>query len=360
MGETGPLVSIVVPVYNGEKYVRTCLHMLQQQTLRDWEVIFVNDGSADNSGAVLEELAATDVRVHVYHQQNGGTARARNCGLEHVNGKFVTFMDCDDELEPEMYETLVRLIEDTGADMSVCGYYFKVEQDVGGEIKTAYLEEKTYPDCVLKSREQIREKLIDLWDKDMLHNVWNKVYRMGLIREKGLRYRDGHVYSEDRVFNRLFLENCESLAVTGKCLYYYVREHAGSTSEKYWENYFDIRRKEYIEQREHFEHMQLWNEASREYVCREFVERIAGCIENVFHAEDSLSPKEKREKIRSFITHPDVQEALQYARCRSRKMRLLLWPVRRRDTLGTYWLYKSVYLIRKRDPSLFHRLKSER
>ena len=351
----------MIPVYNGEKYVRTCLGMIRRQTLQDWEAIFVNDGSADNSGELLDELAKTDERVRVYHQKNGGTARARNCGLDHVAGEFVTFMDCDDELDPRIYETLVRLIEDTGADMSVCGYYFKIERAANYRTETAYLEEKSYPSCFLKDREQIKERLVELWDRDMLYNIWNKVYRMSLIREKGICYREGHVYSEDRVFNRAFIENCcGSMVITSECLYYYIRERVGSTSERYWDIYFNIRHKEYNEQREHFQRMGLWNDEAREYVCREFVERIAGCIENVFHAGDSLTKKQKKGKIRAFITHPDVQEALRYAKCRSRKMKLLLYPVRQENVFITYWLYKTVYMIREKDPTLFHKLKGKR
>ena len=355
-----PKLSIVIPVYNGEKYVSTCLEMIRQQTLQDWEAVFADDGSTDNSGELLDELAKTDERVKVYHQKNGGTARARNCGLDHASGQFVTFMDCDDELDPRMYETLVKLIEDTGTDMTVCGYYFKVEQAVNGEVTTAYLEDKTYPDCILKGRDQIREKLVDLWDKDMLHNVWNKVYRMSLIRKKGLRYRDGHVYSEDRVFNRLFIENCDSIAVTSQCLYYYVRERVGSTSEKYWDIYFDIRHKEYIEQQEHFQHMDLWNDEAREYVCREFVERTAGCIENIFHAENALTEKDKKARIAEVISHPDVREALKYAKCRSKKMRILVMPLELQNTGLTWLVYKVVYTVRKSNPALFHRLKGKR
>lgn len=355
-----PKLSIVIPVYNGAKYVRTCLEMIRRQTLQDWEAIFVNDGSTDNSGALLDELAQMDARVMAFHQKNGGTSRARNCGLEHAKGEFVTFMDCDDELDPQMYETLVRLIEDTGTDMAVCGYYFKVEHAAGGEAATAYLEEKSYPDCVLKSREQIREKLADLWDKDMLYNVWNKVYRMRLIREKELRYRDGHVYTEDRVFNRLFIENCDSIAVTSQCLYYYIRERMGSTSEKYRDDYFAIRHKEYMEFQTHFKTMGVWNAAAREYVSREFVERTAGCIENIFHAESALTGKDKKARIAEVISNPDVREALKYAECRSKKMRILVMPLKLQNTELTWLVYRAVYAVRKSDPVLFHKLKGKR
>ncbi len=350
-------LSIVIPVYNGSQYISSCMENLQQQTFQDWQVFFVDDGSTDSSGEALDRLAGADIRYHVIHQENGGTARARNAGLDKASGEYVTFMDVDDELDPHMYEKLVRLMDETSADMCVCGYYFKIESSDG---ENAYLEEKTYPSCVLKGEEEIRGKLVELWDRDMLSNVWNKLYRLDLIREKGLRYRDGHVYTEDRVFNRQFIENCSSIAVMGECLYYYVRERAGSTSEKYREDYFTIRHKEFQEFQTHFKKMKMWNAISREYVCREFTERIAGCIENIFHAGTTLTEKEKYRRIQAVIGHPDVRKAIRYARCRSRKMRLLVFPIRIQSTALTYAAYKTVYEVRRRNPALFHKLKSSR
>ena len=93
---------------------------------------------------------------------------------------------------------------------------------------------------------------------------------------------------------------------------------------------------------------------------REFTERTAGCIENIFHAPGEISGKEKREKIKAVITHKDVQEAVRGAQCRSRKMSLLICPVRMQSTVLTYIVYKTIYEMRKRSPVLFHKLKSRR
>lgn len=350
-------LSIVIPVYNARPYLKKCMEYLYAQTYQDWEVIFVDDGSTDGSGAILDKLIADEMRFQVVHQRNGGTARARNGGLERASGEYVTFMDCDDELNPKMYEKLVQLMDDTGADMGICGYYFKIEDAKG---HGTYLEKKSYPSCFLKGWEQIRPQYIDLWDEDMLSNVWNKIYRMDLITSKNLRYRDGHVYTEDRVFNRQFLENCQSIAVTQDCLYYYVRERTGSTSEKYRGDAFTIRHKEYKEFQAHFKTLHMWDAVSREYVCREFTERVAGCIENIFHAERKLSGKEKRLRIQEMITHPDVIEAVSRAKCRSRKMRLLVFPIKHQSVGLTYMIYCVVYRIRKSNPALFHKLKGRR
>lgn len=350
-----PKLSIVIPVYNGEKYLYSCLGNLQKQTFTDWEAIFVNDGSTDSTRDILEELAAKDKRIEIVHKKNGGTASARNAGQDKATGTYITFLDSDDELEPVMYEKLVGTMDIHNVDMAVCGYYFKVEN----KDSKNYLEKNTYPSKVLRTKDEIKEELIDLWDSDMLSNVWNKIYKMKLIKEKGLRYRDGHVYTEDRVYNRQFIENCSSMAVLEDCLYYYVRERAGSTTEKFRDNYFDIRHKEFEEFQIHFKNMGVWNEKAKEYVCREFLERIAGCIENIFHADDMPS-EEIKTRIKEIINHPDAKTAAKYAKCRSAKMRIFVWPIKRCWTGGTYLMGKLIYEIRHANPALFHKLKNNR
>jgi len=353
------LLSIIVPVFNGAKYLQNCAEFLNQQTLNSYEVIFVDDGSTDDSGILLDQIVSQNDKFKVIHKSNGGTASTRNAGLDVAVGKYVTFFDCDDELDSTIYEKMVNLIEEKNADMVTCGFYFKVEMQTGDGKQTEYLEKNTYPAALYKTRDEIREHLVEMWDSDIMSNVWNKVYRMSLIRDKKLRYRDGHVYTEDRVFNRLFLENCESIAFTDKCLYYYVRERVGSTTEKYRDDYFMIRLKEYKEFQTHFKKMGVWDEKAKEYVCREFTERIAGCVENIFHA-DKMSVRERYQKIAYVVHHKDVRVAVKYAKCRSLKMRIFVLPLKCDWVLGTYVMGNIIYVIRKCNPVLFHKLKNNR
>ncbi len=352
-----PELSIVIPVYNGGKYIQQCYEGIASQSFTDWEAIFVDDGSVDESPAILDNISCSDSKVKVIHKANGGTATARNAGLDIASGTYITFLDCDDEIKTDMYEKMVNLMNSTGADMGVCGFFFKLEKDNG---ETTYLEEKFYPTSFYKTKEEVKEHLVDMWDSDLLSNVWNKLYRMDLIREKSLRYRDGHVYTEDRVFNRQFIENCSSIAFTDECLYYYVRERVGSTTEKYRDDSFVIRNKEYNEFKAHYKTLDIWDEKSREYTSREFIERIAGCIENVFHAGKRLSTKEKYQRIKYMVQHPDTREAIQYARCRSKKMRIFVLPIKWNWTPGAYLMGFTIYAIRSKNPVLFHKLKSAR
>ncbi len=355
-----PELSIVIPVYNGEKYILKCYEGIASQTFKNWEAIFVDDGSTDNSPTILDNIAISDSKVSVIHKPNGGTATARNAGLDISNGKYITFLDCDDEIKNDIYEKMIDLMNSTHADMGVCGFFFKLEKESEELSETTYLEKKYYPTCFYKNKDEIKEHLVDMWDSDLLSNVWNKLYSMDLIREKNLRYRDGHVYTEDRVYNRQFIENCESIAFTSECLYYYVRERVGSTTEKYRDDSFLIRNKEYKEFTQHYKKLGIWNEKSREYTSREFIERIAGCIENVFHSGKKLSYKQKYEKIKYMVKYPDTREAIKYARCRSKKMRIFVLPIKWNWTLGAYIMGYTIYFIRSKNPVLFHKLKSSR
>lgn len=357
------LVTIVVPVYNGEIYIEKCVRQIQNQDYKNLEVIFVNDGSKDNSQQVCERAICYDPRFCLINKENSGTATTRNIGLDNAHGKYITFLDCDDEFDSTLISSMVAEMERNDGfepDLIVCGYYFKVERKIKGKTQTTYLEEKKYPYRFFRNFEEMRTEYIDIWDSDMFSNVWNKLYRMSTIRKYGIRYRDGHVYTEDRVFNRLYLSICQGVVILDKCLVYYIREREGSTTERYRDDSFIIRKKEYNEFKEHFKQMDIWDDKSREYTSREFIERIAGCIENVFHAGKDLKTFQKYKAIKNMISHDDCREASKYAHCRSRKMRIMARPIMANWTPGAFFWGWIIYKIRTFNPVWFHKLKGNR
>lgn len=117
-----PELSVIVPVYNAETYLRKCVSSILQQTYRDLEVILVNDGSIDSSGRIAQEIADEDARVKVINQVNQGVSSARNAGLRIAAGKYIGFVDADDLIEPTMYEILISELIDRQADLACCGY----------------------------------------------------------------------------------------------------------------------------------------------------------------------------------------------------------------------------------------------
>lgn len=137
-----PKVSVIVPVYNVENYIRKCLDSIISQTLKDIEIILVDDGSEDNSGKICDEYAEKDSRIIVIHQKNNGLSNARNTGLNIASGEYIGFVDSDDYIKSEMYSEMYQTAEKTDADMVLCNYSY----DTNGNIT----ENKNFMVCLEK------------------------------------------------------------------------------------------------------------------------------------------------------------------------------------------------------------------
>lgn len=133
-------ISIVVPIYNVEKYVKKCIESLIKQTYKNIEIILVDDGSTDNSVGIIDEYANKDPRVVAIHQENKGVSAARNAGLKVARGEYIGFVDPDDYVDCQMYEVMVNKLQTGFADLAVCGY-LKVWES-SGEIETFCLADK--------------------------------------------------------------------------------------------------------------------------------------------------------------------------------------------------------------------------
>lgn len=177
------MISVVVPVYKAEPYLRRCVDSILAQTHQDLEIILVDDGSPDNCGAICDEYAEKDSRIRVIHQQNRGLSGARNAGLEQASGDYVAFLDSDDYVDPTMYEQLLRVLREQDADIAECGYRW-IKPDV------TYDRENTGKVDVYTNLESLEK----LYFGDQLFGgisivVWNKLYRRQLL--EGLQFAQG-------------------------------------------------------------------------------------------------------------------------------------------------------------------------
>lgn len=192
-----PLVSIVVPVYNVEKYLPKCIESILTQSFTDFELILVDDGSPDNCGAICDEYARKDDRIHVIHKENGGVSGARNVALECVTGKYLTFCDSDDKYAPDWLADLLSAMEETAADM-VVGGYARVAEDgrelsrksiFAGVIDCTSLEQKV--DYCIREVLEYRQG----WE------IWTRLFRTDIIRNHNIRFcEDCQNFAEDLGF----------------------------------------------------------------------------------------------------------------------------------------------------------------
>lgn len=212
-----PRFSFIVPVYNCRQYLEECVRGILAQTVSDFEILLVDDGSADGSGELCDRLAEKDTRVRVFHKANGGAASARNVGLDKAEGGFVLFVDCDDTVEEDLLEAVEPHLSDAEC-LPVYGMSFDYRNDDGSIVKTE-LYGTAFPGS--HGVAEIAEKLPAFFEDNVLSSACNKVFPLKLLREKGLRFREHMRLYEDLEFVLRCLPCFERIQMIGRGLYHY-------------------------------------------------------------------------------------------------------------------------------------------
>ncbi|MCR5485013.1 MAG: glycosyltransferase [Clostridiales bacterium] len=214
------LITVIVPVYNVEKFLRDAVASIAAQTYQNIEIILVDDGSTDNSGKICDELKEGDDRIKVIHQKNVGLSGARNSGLDNATGKYVSFIDSDDRICPEMIETLYRGIVDNDADVSCCDLL----NIISGEPS-----KKVIKNMISGVVDYGRYDLLDFFEnhfnKEFPVNVCSRMFKLSLINELKLRFVPTQkVYAEDQLFTLCYYSAVRRAYYTPEPLYlYYIR-----------------------------------------------------------------------------------------------------------------------------------------
>lgn len=207
------LVSIIVPVYNVEKYLNRCIDSLLNQTYKNIEIILVNDGSTDSSDKICDNYSAEDTRIRVIHKKNGGLSEARNYGIEIAKGEFISFVDSDDFVSIYYIEHLIEAIKRNDSDMSVSWFYNFLDGDICEKPVT-----KIENYCKLTCKQAL-ERL--LYQNGIETSAWGKLYRTCYFQS--IRYPIGKLY-EDIPVTVSILFNCKSIAsISNKDYFYFHR-----------------------------------------------------------------------------------------------------------------------------------------
>lgn len=349
-----PLVSVVMPVYKVEAYVGRAIESVLGQTLWDWELFCVDDGSPDRSGAICEEYAARDPRITVLHRANGGAPSARNAAMEIARGRYFFFMDSDDRADPDMLESMVGLAEENRADLVIAGFF--IETHSGGGRPFVQVQSAGPVDC--SSHGAFRQNAHRLLDRNLLYPPWNKLFRASYLRERGIRFPD--TFWDDFPFNLAVIRDVERVVATPKAWYRFQRQRAESETAKYRPGMFERREEENRWLLDLYARWGTMSPEARETIARRHVERLVGCLENEASPACPRSPREKRARIRKMLAVPSARESFRHARPRSLHMRLLLLPVRMRWTWGCYLEGTLLSFVRRRFGRLFARLKASR
>ncbi len=240
--EKSPLLSIIVPVFNSEKYIAMCLKCLSAQTYSNVEIIAVNDGSTDNSANLIEEIVQQDSRVILLNQNNHGVSAARNSGIKFAHGDYITFVDADDSIDPNAYETIINRLAVSNAEAAI----YAIEHEFESEEQGKLIDLLPWDDETVLDSSRIKSELIpnmlsgSRQNKLIMGSAWRFVFRKEIGAD--LLFDEELHIQEDLVFCVQLLCRLSSLLVLNCVRYHYVK-HSNSTLEHYWPDFDDTLKK---------------------------------------------------------------------------------------------------------------------
>ncbi len=220
-----PTVSVIVPVFNAETYLKRCVDSILNQEYKDFELLLIDDGSTDGSPSICDTYAACDDRVTVVHKQNTGVSDTRNRALSMAQGTYIQFLDSDDWITPDATKLLVRSAEQSGCDMVIADFYRVVGESLShkGDIeKEGLLSREDFVDVMMEN------------PADFYYGVlWNKLFKRSIIEAHDLRMDPAISWCEDFMFNLEYLRHCKNVYALQVPIYYYVKTK-GSLVNQNW------------------------------------------------------------------------------------------------------------------------------
>lgn len=216
------MISVIVPIFNAEKYLHRCIKRILAQDYTDYELLLIDDGSIDNSATICDEFAKYDNRIRVFHKENGGVSSARNWGLDKAIGEYIMFVDSDDYMLPGMLEVMVSTLKAKSADLVVCG-----TTETGGGYWRPIAD-------VDYSINQLKENFVSLLHTELLSPPWNKIYKKEIIGSN--RFCEDISFGEDLLFNIQYLEKCENISLIKESPFYHEKENENSLVVKFNRN----------------------------------------------------------------------------------------------------------------------------
>lgn len=213
-------VSVIIPAYNVEKYIKKCIDSVVKQTHKNLEILVVDDGSRDSTGILLDEIKLSDHRIHVIHKENGGVSSARNIGLDVATGDYVTFLDADDYFAEDFVQHMLEMVHKTGADFCISKCFITKEG------------EKQFPQQTVEKLTNAQGTAL-LLSPDTIVGCNNKLYQRELIEKNKLRFSTELFYGEGLFFITTVAQLAKCIAVTNRKIYFYRKDNQESATTRF-------------------------------------------------------------------------------------------------------------------------------
>ena len=227
-------ISIIVPVYNAEKYLKRCIKSITAQTFAEFELILVNDGSSDRSALICMKFAEKDERLKIISKEKSeGAGPARNSGIDAATGRYLMFLDADDYIEPTMLETLYNTMTKSELDLAICGF---------SSFAPGYTERCGYKAKSVHGTDKVRKFFVKNFPEGVVGYLWNKIYKAQIIKENNLRFPDMRRL-QDGVFNIDYFAHVNSFEIISQELYHYMLNPQEGLFKKCPKDYYELIRR---------------------------------------------------------------------------------------------------------------------
>lgn len=356
--EHTPFISMIITVYNTERYIRKAMDSALAQTFRDFELLLIDDCSPDGSGAICDEYAQKDPeRVKVIHlEKNGGASNARNVGLDHVSGKYVCFLDSDDTIDSDLFERAASVLREFHVNTVIYGiseeYY-----DADGALK--YIQPvMPAENKLLADRTELRKEMIHIEEQTLYGYACNKMYLVEHIRNIGIRFPNFKLH-EDTIFNIQYFMEEESTYLIAFAPYHYGKRIENSVTSQFVPEYYELLSRKM--QMLYDQHV-YWD------LCTPAVKRIIGNL----YVRYTLSALQRNCDRRAHMCHRQRKEWLQVQYASTLYKTLIDFAAPENKLLGIFaslfrkksvgmalMCARTVYIIKNKMPIVFAKLKQK-
>lgn len=286
-----PKVSIILPVYNVEKFIAKAIQSVLNQTFQDFELLVIIDGSPDNSKQIAEGV--NDPRITIYEKENGGLSDARNYGLDHATGQFIYFMDSDDWIESNLLQDNIKIIEQENLDFIVFGY-IQDNENIQGKVISSY---PILPkNQAFKKGEHID---LDTHHLGILGYAWNKIYRKSFLDQHKFRFQKGISLVEDILFNAPIYQVSNTIYFNHKAYYHYINRDVETLMKRFYPNAFELKVLKNIALEKFLREWNIIN--CQEILANSLFGGIKFCIDNLYKNRKYISKKERENYLNAIV-----------------------------------------------------------
>lgn len=341
-------VSIIIPIYNSEKYLNRCLNSIKEQTYKNIEAILINDGSTDSSKEICDSFVKNNNIFHLYNLKNNGPSAARNFGLKKATGDYIVFVDSDDFIDGNFVEKLTMSLNQS-VDLAICGYRREYISKREINIEDVHITSTGLytPNTFLN--------LFWKFNKDGITNsLWNKIYKRALINENNIAFNEKIRIGEDLLFNLDYFQVADRILLIDDILYNYNALDENSLTRSYKANLFQNQKKLIRKVESILKDYKSLNYKNRKRMYQLYENTIILSIENIFNYNNDLSLLIQLQKVKAILNDSNTIETIKNARENNPVSKDII-AISTNNLLLIYIYFKCKYLIKKVSLSQVHK-----